>query len=68
MAVHNGFDNRFYVNVWERKQDHLCKLNFEICHILTYFHSILLILVWWQHYLSKGELARLLMNQVVMRI
>ena len=21
MAVHNGFDNRFYVNVWERKQD-----------------------------------------------
>ena len=64
MAVHNGFDNRFYVNVWERKQDRLCTLSFKLWSYLTYFHSVLLILIWWQHYLSKGELARLLMNQV----
>ena len=35
MAVHNGFDNKLYVNVWERKQDRLCKLNFEV---LSYFN------------------------------
>ena len=29
MAVHNGFDNRFYINVWERKQDPLCKAKFQ---------------------------------------
>ena len=30
MAVHNGVDNMFYVNVCEGKQDRLCKLNFEV--------------------------------------
>ena len=68
MAVHKGFDNKFYLNVWERKQDCLCTLNFEVW---SYFNLFLLCptnfcLV--QHYLFKGELARLLMNQVVTRI
>ena len=68
MAVHNGFDNKFHVNVWERKQDRLCKLNFEEWSYFNLFYDVLLIFVWWQHYFSKGELARLLMNQVVMQI
>ena len=33
---------------------------------LSFLKTILV--VWWQHYLSKGELARLLLNQVMMRI
>ena len=46
MVVHNGFDNRFYVHVWECKQDPLCKLNylqaiskpsFDACR-LTFFY------------------------------
>ena len=37
MAVHNGFDNKFYVNVWERKQDRLCKLNFEVWSYFSLF-------------------------------
>ena len=65
MAVHNGFDNRFYVNILERKQDRLCKLNFEVW---SYFNYVLLIFIYWQRYLSIGELARLLINEVVMPI
>ena len=37
MAVHNGFDNRFYVNISERKQDRLCKLNFEVWSYFNLF-------------------------------
>ena len=31
MAIHNGSDNRFYVNVWDPSQNPLCKLNFNVC-------------------------------------
>ena len=68
MAVHNGFDNRFYVNVWELNKIVFASKISRYDHILIYFHYVLLIFVWWQHYLSKGQLARLLMNQDVMRI
>ena len=69
MAVYSGFEHKFYVNVWERKQDCLWKLNFEVWRYFNlFFYSVLLIFVWWQRNLSKGELARLLMNQVLMRI
>ena len=37
MAVHNGFDNRFYVNVWERKQDRLSNLIFEVWSYFNLF-------------------------------
>ena len=37
MAVLNGFDNRFYVNVWERKQDCLCTLSFEVWSYFNLF-------------------------------
>ena len=46
------------------------KLNFEVSSYYNLFSPCpsILILVWWQHYLSKGELVRLLMNQAVMQI
>ena len=37
MAVHNGFDNRFYVIVWERKQDRICTLSFEVWSYFNLF-------------------------------
>ena len=37
MAVHNSFDNRFYVNVWERKQDPSLQANFEVWSYFNLF-------------------------------
>ena len=37
MAVRNGFDNRFYVNVWEHKQDRVCTLSFEVWSYFNLF-------------------------------
>ena len=45
MAVHNGFDNGFYMNVWEREQDRLCKLNFEVWSYFNLSYPVLLIFV-----------------------
>ena len=42
MAVHNGFDNRLYVNVWERKQDHLWPFQAKFGDIWSYFNPFLL--------------------------
>ena len=53
MAVHNGFDNRFYADVRERKQDTLCKLNFEVWSYCNLFSPVHIILVYRQRYLFK---------------
>ena len=54
------------MNVWERKQDPLCKLNFEVRPYLNPFSPSPSNYGLVHRYLSKGELARLLLNQTEM--
>ena len=65
MALTTGI----YVNVRERKQDLICTLSFEVWLYFNLFSQRPINLVWWQfggsNIYKKGELARLLMNQVV---
>ena len=47
MAIHKGFDKAVHNgcnnNIWERKQDHLCKLNFAVWSYLSLFHPVLIL-------------------------